>query len=199
MPASKTALLEKDNLRLRAEVAGLKLALAELREEMAFHRRHDRSMNAKEGENYLRDLLGGELSVHNAGHDLVVGGMKFEVKTSDCASVDHKKTLSTMRWTWHRILGNSGRKGFDRLLLLGKADPRYLDRYRDADSPYVIFDVPVRAVPDLLSNTTPAFIQVSTNPDRQRTPKGQLLWSLQITRAELKKKYAGRTAVKRRK
>ena len=176
-------------VKLMEENARLKTEIQRLREELAFHKRHTRGHTAQDGERYLRRLLGGSLSLHNAGHDLVVGRTRFEVKSSECASADNKKALSTLRWTWHKLLGSGGNKSFDRLILLGRVDPRHVANYADRRAPYVIFDIPAREARRLMDNAAHSFIQVSTNPLSQRTEKGRLLWSYQITRAELRERY----------
>lgn len=189
MPVRKAAINSPQLTKLREENARLKDEVKRLREELAFHKRHARGHTAQDGERYLRRLLGGSLSSHNAGHDLVVGRKRFEVKSSECASADNKKALSTLRWTWHKLFGTGGNKSYDRLILLGRVDVRHAAKYADRSAPYVIFDIPAREARQLMSDTSSPFIQVSTNPHGQRTEKGRLLWSYQITRAELRQRY----------
>lgn len=183
MPETSMLHLHAENTRLKKEVTLLK-------EQLAFHKRHQPKQTANDGEKFVRDLLGGEFSSHNAAHDLVVGKKRFEIKASNWSSVDNKKPLSSTRWIWHRILGNTGQKIYDRLILLGKVDARHSAKYLDLDSPYVIFDIPIERAKSFLSNTTPPFINVTTNPDSQRTSKGKLLWEFQITSEDLKQRHA---------
>ncbi len=184
--------------RLQQEIAELKSEVASLKEALAFHQRHSSTQTAKTGEEFLRKLLGGTFTQHNAGHDIEVGSWQLEVKASDCSSIDNTRPLSTTRWTWHRIFGVGGRKSHNRLILLGKPDVRNRLKYRDPDSPYVIFDIPTDQARLLLELSKTPFIQITTNPLGQRTEKGRLFWTFETTRKELVARYAAPRGSSRR-
>lgn len=144
-----------------------------------------------QGERLVSQLVNGCRTVFTASHDMVVRskGVTIEVKLSTL-NVPYEGA-ATKRWTWARPIGLEQNKDFDRLILVGKVDPRFADAYEDSESPYVFFDVPYQDVRSLMrGRTTAQIIQISTNPFTSRTPAGRRLFDdFQVTQQHLKKIY----------
>ena len=171
---AENALLRADNKRLRK-----KLGAAAWR------------IDGSRGEEFIAELVGGDLATGSAPYDLISeNGTTLEIK---CPNLNEAVVGQiTNRWSWSHILGSGRKKKFDRLLLLGPTDHRYRASYADAQSPFVIFDIPFREVEPLLG--TGDLIQISTAPLEVRkgrlSRKRQILFSrYQITRKQLIERY----------
>lgn len=142
--------LRKENAKLRRE---LQLCMRERDRLLALQP----FKRGREGERYIAKLVGGTIT--NARHDVnMKTGQRLEVKWGRLRTrVPGKKTMG---WTWRHLLGEDGKKKYNRLILLGPVDERFRKR---TDGPYVIFDIPFAAVA-LLPN--PKCLSVSTDPNR---------------------------------
>jgi hypothetical protein len=152
------------------------------------------------GESLVAELVNGRMTIHTAPHDVVVtNGIKLEVKFSRLNIPN--RASDSRRWSWNHPLGLKQGKDFDRLLLVGEADPRYRDDYKDPDSPYVIFDVPRDRVVKM--NQGDNHLSITTNPNRGgyvATTRRLLFECFQTTLSELESRYgiarAGRGSAK---
>ena len=78
------------------------------------------------------------------GYDFrLPSGKTLEVKTSKLFKPNSVSETS-LRWTWHRPLGWTGKKKYDFLVLLGDKDLRF--KYSSRSSEYVIFLIPHKKV-----------------------------------------------------
>jgi hypothetical protein len=140
-----------------------------------------------EGEQLISRLVNGKRTMFTTPHDVTTrrGGKKLEVKFARLNKA--KKIGTTMRWTWGHALGFSGMKHYNRLILVGEADPA-LQNGRTKTCPYVFFDVPFSRVRDVMRSD--GLIQISTNPQTARTSEARLLFDkYQVTSTDLKKRY----------
>lgn len=140
------------------------------------------------GESLVATLVHGRMTIHTAPHDVVVAnGIKLEVKFSRLNTPN--QISKSQRWSWNHPMGQKLGKDFDRLLLIGEADPRYKLSYKDPDSPYVIFDVPRDRVAAMNQNDN--HISITTNPNRsgRGTSRILLFRHFQTTLKELEQRY----------
>ena len=143
------------------------------------------------GEQIVAQLLTGKLTRHNARNDFLLNGknLTFEFKFSNRNLV--RSGASTYRWTRAHVLGADGRKRYDHLILVGEADPRFRKNYKDANAPYVLFDLPFDNVEALTERF--GAIQIITNPRGTWKSKAKMLYEkYQITKQELLAKYTFR-------
>jgi len=132
------------------------------------------------------------MASRNATHDMIAErGNRIEVKYSGLnAPVRGRDTL---RWVWTKVFGESGRKRYDRLLLVGESDLRFASSYRDSGSAFTLFDVPIArvrelAVPVQAGRYTAIFL--ATNPLTARSFRSQKLFAeYQITTSDLRARY----------
>ena len=174
--------LEAENTRLRDENAVL-------RSKVTFFDEVTWLASGLRGENVIAELLGGEVTRHNARHDLTLRGknnITMEIKLSNHSRLG--KNRPTRTWAWARLLGADGGKQYDRLILLGDADPRYQTLYADPTSPYVLFDIPFADVPSLVDKF--GLVHLTTNPQTVRTSTAERLYNrYQVTLQHLRKQY----------
>ena len=174
--------LEAENKQLRAENAAL-------HSKVTFFDEVTWLSSGLRGESVIAELLGGEVTRHNARHDLTLRGannITMEIKFSNLSRVG--KNRPTMTWAWAHLLGAGSGKRYDRLILLGEADSRYQTLYADPASPYVLFDIPFADVPSLVDNFD--LIHLTTNPQTVRTPTAERLYNqYQVTLQQLNAQY----------
>src|SRR2546423_13713289 len=126
---------------LEAENEALRERVVELERKVQFLETHSLLAQGIRGEVLISDVVNGKITTYAAAHDVkTVSGTRLEVKRAGLSSP--VKRTSTKRWQWAKIFGESGKKEFDFLILVGDADSRYQNLYRDPGSPYVIFCVP---------------------------------------------------------
>lgn len=187
--------MEIDHLRLELsklsqEVFSLREENSLLRKKVEILEKHPTLAKGIAGETLIAKLLGGALTKNNANHDVDLqrNGVKIEVKYSNLnLAVDYS---TTQRWAWSKIFGESGKKEYDRLLLIGDTDPRWREQYLDRDSPYVIFDIPLNEAMPLTTQTGRyRSIQLSTNPRKARSTSASMFTHYQVTLAHLSEKY----------
>ena len=172
---------------LQGLVRNLRECNGELRRQIELSEHRTRNITAVTGERFLRRVLGGNLTLHNEGHDLLVGRRTFEVKAARSARIYPE--CSTCRWSWHKMFGVNGRKKYHRLLLLGKADPNHRRKYKDPESAYVMFDLSPADVRRIWNKRAPRLIQLTTNPEATRSKTGKQLWRHQVSSKELRQRY----------
>ena len=139
------------------------------------------------GEMLISEIVRGRLTTHTAPHDVIVpDGRKLEVKFSRLNRPNPKS--HSRRWSWNHPLGSTLAKDFDQILLIGVADPRYRDDYKDPHSPYVIFDVPRDRAAAM--NQQGNHISITTDPNFGGYGTRRMLFSyFQTTVADLKDQY----------
>ena len=135
-----------------------------------------------EGERYVAELLGAKATATNARHDIFTkSGHSLEVKLGKLrVPVDG---AVTKQWAWRYILGEDGKKKYDRLILLGPVDERFR---KPTDGPYVIFDIPYNEVIEL---PNPNYLAVTTNQNRGYSRVSAILYSYLTTDADLQRNY----------
>ena len=86
-------------------------------------------------------------------------------------------------------------KIYDRLVLVGDADPRFTAAYSDPTSPYVLFDLPYKTAVKLAGGVNPgglSKIWVTTNPRTVRSSRASTLFeNFQVCTAVLQRRYRG--------
>jgi hypothetical protein len=180
------ATLEEKILKLLEENTRLKSSVH-------FLRLNPKLVDGIKGETLVANLIGGKLTPHTAPHDLALGrkgrrDLKIEVKYSNLGQPD--KNVPTKRWSWAGIFGLYHGKDFDRILLIGAADPRYKRFYRDVRSPFVIFDLSYKDAKRIARGSDGNIIQLTTNPLSVTSAHlKELFHQHQCTTAELKKRY----------
>jgi len=139
------------------------------------------------GETIISQLIGGTMTPHIAPHDVDgPGGTQIEVKFSRLTTP--VPGCRTRRWNWCYPLGARHTKSYDRLILVGEADPRFAEHYMEPESPYVLFDVPLADVPALLLKEN--MIQITTDPTNRRAGRRRVLFEkYQVTAAILADRY----------
>ncbi len=176
--------LRKRIAELRAEVAVLTAENQLLRKKLGPSAWR---IDGRRAEEFVQQLIGGTLRKGSASSDLILpNGTHFEIKYSrlNVARPDAK----TRRWNWAHILGSSGNKQFHKLLLLAPHDPQYRHSFDDPDSPFVIFDVPFKEVPNLVEAS--GTIWINTNPTKfKRHSHRELIVKYQITRKKFVERY----------
>lgn len=176
---------------LRAENEALKERIAHLEKQICQLETHQTLYAGARGESIISKMVGGEITAYNAGHDIEIGGSKglrLEVKM---ASLNRPvKHSGTLRWAWSKILGESGDKEYDWLILIGKKDDRYIDHYPDPDSAYVFFAVPkIEITPLLSSSGKKKMIYLTTNPITSRSRTAILFEKYMLSQDQLSKQF----------
>lgn len=178
---TRIASLELENARLEA-------LLGKQAEQLTFLSNHKTLASGMTGELLVASLVTGELTAYAAGHDVTsASGQKIEVKRAG-------RTMQSGRshWQWNRILGQSAKKEFDWVLLIGEVEDAYKPKYRDPLAPFVIFLIPFS---DVLEISSPGVagarrVKLTTNPSSVRGSLGRRLFSnYQITASELTEKF----------
>lgn len=139
-------------------------------------------------------LVQGALSTHNASYDVAVdhAHLQLEVKFSKLNLADRRRGAPTKRWAWSKPFGESGKKVFDRLILLGLKDGRYLADYLDPECPFMVFDIPYTEIMPFTIQTNSGkyrSIQLTTNPRTAGSAASPLFQRYQITTTELERRY----------
>lgn len=179
--------------QLKIENAELKRKVATLERMVAVLENRPQSIHGLYGEAVVASLLKGDLSAYNASHDVQFENKKLrlEVKFSTL-NMPSKVTNKTQRWAWSKPFGDTGKKVYDRLILIAEKDPRYIDVYNDPSCLYIFFDVPFDEIMPLTIQTNAGryrSINLTTNPATVRSNASPLFSKYQITIAELEKRY----------
>lgn len=175
-------------------IQALEAENARLRNEIEFLRGNPTIAKGLKGETLIAKLITARLSKRGASHDLESskGEILFEVKYSSLLSTIPGRPIR--RWVWTKLFGELGRKQYDRLLLVGDADPRFASSYMDPTSSYVLFDLPYNAVVDITGGVKQGrsgSIQLTSNPLTVKASRAKSLFrDYQVSLAELKRRYA---------
>lgn len=188
----------KDFLDMQNEIVSLRQHNQELMEEntglrkkIIFYENHPWVAEGLKGEIIIAKLVHGNMTSYNCSHDIEIEyeNLRLEVKLANLNIA--KKDGMTKRWVWIRPFGITGRKKYDHLILLGQSDMRFKQLYKDSTSPFVIFDVPFKAVKSITSRSSGGEqIILSTNPTTVRSLRGKILYEkYQVTSKELEERY----------
>ncbi len=199
----KTGSTRCEEAQLRQQITRLESRLQEAlenlkacQERLTFLESHPSLVAGLKGESIVVQLAKGLTTGHNDSIDVTsVGGIRIEVKMANLNLAVKGRASETLRWAWAQILGIGGNKTFDRLILLGEKDKRFLNEYLDRACPYIIFDIPFAdLIPDrnglLMQTGRHLSIQLTTNPRTVRGIGKQLLFrQYQTTTQEIESKY----------
>jgi hypothetical protein len=169
--------LREENGRLERKVSWLKRLI--------------RNSTGENAELSIAELLNAMHSEKNDAHDMTVrDGKLLEVKGSLCNHFNVKKG-DYWRWTWHNFLGSGGNKTYDRLILVGEADKKYIETYRDKKAPFVIFDVPFKWASDVAreKKTVKFAFHLQTKLSGAKSARCREIWKFEVTREELISRY----------
>jgi hypothetical protein len=180
--------LEAENARLRARIASLEQQL----EWLANHKTLAQGLS---GEVLISNIIDGAPTVHTAPHDVTaIDGTKIEVKKSKLTNPNPRKNTTSRRWIWNKIFGETGKKDFDFLILIGEAHPHHIDLYRTRD-PFVMFCVPYDEIFALTTNGPRGArcITLAANPSRVSGVSAILYTHYQVSVDEIEQRF-GRLA-----
>jgi hypothetical protein len=140
-----------------------------LRSKLIFLEIHPTIARGMRGEKIVAKITKYEKIEGNKSADLTNSILNLEVKYSKCTTAN--KGRPTKVWTWGKIFGTSGKKEYDRLFLVGYADPKYSKLYPDKDSPYVLFDLSYEDATEWAINggTASKLIKITTNPNAAKS------------------------------
>ena len=178
--------------RPQREVERLKHENTVLRSRLAFFQQHPTLAMGLRGESIVAKLVRGTMVAGNAPHDVVTKrGHRIEVKYSGLNAPVRGR--DTRRWVWTKVFGESGRKKYDRLLLVGLPDQRFSSSYKDRRAAFVLFDVPIVRVRELavpVQGGRYTAIFLTTNPLTTRSVRSSKLFGeYQVTVSELRTRY----------
>lgn len=179
--------LRQDIAALEIENRKLRETIASLSERLSFLETHRTLAAGLRGETLISDLVNGKITAYATPHDIEVTatGQVIEVKLAKLNKP--VRTSTTHRWAWSKVFGESGRKKYDHLLLVGEADLKYREQYRDQGSPYVLFLVPYADVKALSVKTgRNESIILTTNPRKAKSVAAPLFSRFQVSREELR-------------
>jgi hypothetical protein len=180
-----------DILRRQREVHDLREENQILREQVAFLQGHPTLAKGLKGESIVAKLVHGAMMARNAPYDVLArrGGFRLEVKYSGL--LEAVRGCRTRRWVWTKLFGESGKKAYHRLILVGLADQRFSRMYKDSRAPFVLFDVPITEVAELsVSAGKYRAIHLTTNPLTARSVRSSKLFGhYQLTASELRARY----------
>lgn len=181
-----------ENVALRAEVKALKEKIEQLEQKVAVFENHPTIADGIRGETLIADLIAGAVVKGNASYDIQTGpkALKLEIKFARLNDAVKKLTNKTYRWAWAKPFGESGKKVYDRLILIGGKDSRFYGSYLDTNSPYIFFDVPFAEIAPLTIKTSrwPAIL-LTTNPRTAKSTASPLFRLYRVTITELSKRY----------
>lgn len=172
--------LQKEN-----KLMGEKIKLLESK--LEFLLSHPTIANGIKGESIVKGLTKLKKTEGNKSFDLFSHELKIEVKFSRKSI--NQKGKKTMVWAWGKTLGSSGKKDYDRLILVGESDERYSNYYAEPESPFVIFDLS-REDARIFSRTGGSaknIIKIVTNPNTQKNKNFFEIFN--ISSSELKRRY----------
>jgi hypothetical protein len=137
-------------------------------------------------EQMVAELTGGTVVARKPYDVLTASGIRLQVKGSSLYKIPGK--IKT-RLSWNRVLDSDPARAYDRLILVGEVDDRFAPLYRDTESLFLFFDIPVGRVLEVVvnKNKTEKLIQISTNSEKNLTPQARLLFDVfQVTPDELR-------------
>ena len=174
---------------LEATVKMLRDQVSTLQEKLFLWERHPKIAQGIKGESLVVQLTNLPPSSRNASFDIGNDTIKIEVKFSGLYA--NESGGSVFRWHWAKVFGQSGKKTYDRLLLVGRKDAQFSSNYLDANSHYIFFDVPYPEVSALATSggNAGSSIRLSSNPATSRGKSSHLFNRYQVTEAELVARY----------
>jgi len=183
--------VESENAILLKENDLLKDELSQLRSRVAGFLKASENPPWLIAQGLVSIIIKGVLTENNSSYDVDVGQgrIRIEVKYS---KLNKANSSGTLRWAWNKIFGESGNKQFDRLILIGELDRRYMNSYRPFDSDFVIFDVPYEEVSDLTISTNGRYrsIQLTSNPKTAKRSNGSRLYpKYQVNQETIGQRY----------
>lgn len=115
------------------------------------------------GEKFVEKVLSGERTASTKPYDIILkNGTRIEVKYASLSAPGRKS--NTRRWVWRHVFGESGKKEYDFLILLGEPDARHKHSYKEQNESYVIFCIGFEIVKNFVSNAKDKTIFLTTNP-----------------------------------
>ena len=176
--------LEQENAVLRARIM-------ELENQLNFLRTHGTVAAGIAGERLIASTIGGSLTRYDEGFDIVTSdNVSIEVKASKPSR--SAKDYSSTRWQWGKVLGETGKKVYDFILLVGEAESKYMPLYKDPSSPFVFFLLPFCDVEEMsmFDGRSGRIMRLSTNPNGLRTTSGKRMFDIyQTTIEELQSRF----------
>lgn len=172
--------LIRENSQLKHEIEQLKK-----------HLNHSENIAGISAEKFVSTCVKGERSIEpHAQFDIrSLSKHRLEVKFSKLGFP--YKGSATKRWSWGHPLGSTKQKKYDRLILIGEVDPRYIGNYADPQPKFVIFDIPFSSVKLVMRQN---IIQISTNPKARLQSTAEIMFSrYEVSVKELKKRYGIKT------
>lgn len=179
---------------LQVEIRRLQEENNDLRKKIGFLQAHPTIARGLRGETIVAKIVQGRRSEKGLPYDVFLNkfSIRLEVKFSELNVAVRGR--NTKRWVWTKLFGESGRKRFDRLILVGNSDDRFSGLYKDPKAPFILFDVPFREVQSLsvpVQRGKYTAIFLTTNP---RTVRSGTAWHLyrryQVTARELERRYS---------
>jgi hypothetical protein len=163
-----------------------------LEQKLSFLTRHTTLSAGIAGETLIGKIIKGQLTPYAESFDVVSSeGALIEVKFANLNRA--LKTSDTMRWAWGKIFGEGGQKRFDYLVLIGDKDKRWVSSYKDIESPFVIFCIPIEKIAEFTMsshNNRYRSIQLTTNPQTATKSRARHLYTrYQVTAKELSDKF----------
>jgi hypothetical protein len=154
--------LEERNRDLEGQLEALQAELEEKRREGLFFALHKTMLIGRSGETIVANAVHGQQTSYASIFDVEKNGVKIEVKRSGL----NYTGCSSGRWTWYKIFGESGKKHYDYLVLIGQKENRWRSFYRDEVSMFAYFCVPWKEITSIASQK--GMIQISSNPNDAR-------------------------------
>lgn len=189
--------LVTENKLLKVELDLLRIEVAGLKKKLALLDKHKALAKGMRGESLVASWVNGVVTTHNASHDVDLNGrvLKLEIKYARL-NVARRGIQAvgreTLRWAWSKPFGESGKKVYDRLILVADKDPRYVEQYKDVDCPYLLFDVPFSEIMPLTIQSNSGryrSIQLTSNPRSAKSAGSLLFRAYQVTLDELNQRY----------
>lgn len=186
MTNAKSTELETENASLRARIA-------QLEQQIEFMHQHPLLLRGLQGEILISCIVAGTLTAYATMHDVdTANGIKIEVKHAK-PTLSNKVRGQHRRWQWNKLFGESGKKEFDFVLLIGDIDERYRNSYKEPDSPYVLFCIPsTELFPLTIKGQRDGYrkLDLNTNSRGKLQHSGRTLYQrYQITTDDLRTKF----------
>lgn len=144
------------------------------------------------GESLISSTIDGKLTLHTAAFDILGRrGEHIEVKSAKLTNAGAGSATKYARWMWQKIFGETNKKNFDYLLLIGEANAEWRHHYRDTKSPFVLFCLPFSDIQQFVTAGTRGAvgIQLNSNPISARGKAADLYLRYQMTSAELEQRF----------
>lgn len=171
--------------RERLTIRKLKEQIKKLEEEL---RKLRTKIIGTTGEDFIKRLSPGSMQIpHHASFDILTkGGVKIEVKTVRCLPANNKNPTPCCRWSWRSVIGQTKKKDYDYLILLGDKDKRYNQNDKDK-TPYIYFLLTKKQVKQILyPDDAHGQINLTTNFDTVRSKQGRALLKYRKSFTEIK-------------